>query len=52
MSTFTEINGIKTTPLDGPNDLKPKVKTSYIIKQEAKPEKAKETKETPKSTEE
>ncbi len=49
MSTFTEINGLKTTPLDGPNDLKPKVKTSYIIKQEAEAEKAKK-KTTTKST--
>tara|TARA_Y100001963_G_scaffold154645_1_gene243884 strand:+ start:145 stop:288 length:144 start_codon:yes stop_codon:yes gene_type:complete len=34
MSTFTETNNIKTTPLDGSNDLV-EVKTSFVLAQEA-----------------
>ena len=36
MSTFTLQNKIDTTPLDGPNDLKPVVKTSFMVKAEDK----------------
>jgi len=35
MSSFTNKNGNAQASLDGPNDLKPKWKTSYIIKKEA-----------------
>jgi len=34
MSTFTETNNIKTTPLDGPNDLVER-KSSFVLSQEA-----------------
>ena len=43
MSTFTEINNVKTTPLDGPNDLVD-VKTSFILSQEAAAKAAEEEK--------
>tara|TARA_R100000781_G_scaffold106357_1_gene70371 strand:+ start:267 stop:419 length:153 start_codon:yes stop_codon:yes gene_type:complete len=39
MSTFTEKQKIVSTPLDGPSDLKPKVKTTIVIQQEAEPDK-------------
>ena len=35
MSSFTEKNGNAQHKLDGPNDLTPKWKTSYIIQKEA-----------------
>jgi hypothetical protein len=35
MSSFTEKNGNAQASLDGPNDLKPEVKTSYITQKEA-----------------
>ena len=42
MSTFTDAHKTGQPPLDGPNDLKPEVKTSFIIEKEGKP-KAKKT---------
>ncbi len=44
MSTFTDAYKLGQPSLDGPNDLKPEVKTSRIIER-AKP-KAKKTKKT------
>ena len=44
MSTFTLKNKIDTTPLDGPNDLKPGVKTSFIVKADDKEKAAKAAK--------
>ena len=46
MSSFTNKNKNAQASLDGPNDLKPKVKTSFIIQKEAAEEaaKAKKTK--------
>ena len=35
MSSFTNKNGKAQPKLDGPNDLTPKWKTSYIIQKEA-----------------
>ena len=35
MSSFTNKNGNAQPKLDGPNDLTPKWKTSYIIQKEA-----------------
>ena len=35
MSSFTNKNGNAQASLDGPNDLKPEVKTSYITQKEA-----------------
>ena len=35
MSSFTDKNGNAEASLDGPNDLTPKVKTSFIIQKEA-----------------
>ena len=35
MSSFTEKNKNAEASLDGPNDLKPEVKTSFIIQKEA-----------------
>ena len=35
MSSFTNKNGNAKASLDGPNDLTPKVKTSFIIQKEA-----------------
>ena len=49
MSTFTETHKITATPLDGPNDRKPKAKTSFVLAQEAAAkaaEEAKKAKET------
>ena len=49
MSTFTEVNKLGEPPLDGPNDLRPEVKTSLIIDKEAKVKtKKKTTKKTTK----
>ena len=42
MSSFTDKNGNAKASLDGPNDLTPKVKTSYIIQKEAAEAAAKE----------
>ena len=50
MSSFTDKNGNAEASLDGPNDLKPEVKTSYIIQKEAAEAAAKE-KESTKSEE-
>ena len=46
MSSFTNKNGNAQPKLDGPNDLTPKWKTSYIVKQEAAEAAAKETEST------
>jgi len=35
MSSFTNKNGNAKASLDGPNDLTPKVKTTFIIQKEA-----------------
>ena len=35
MSSFTDKNGNAKASLDGPNDLTPKVKTTFIIQKEA-----------------
>ena len=42
MSTFTDAYGTGQPSLDGPSDLKPEVKTSFLIEKEGKP-KAKKT---------
>lgn len=47
MSTFTDAQKVGQSPLDGPTDLKPEVKTSLIIDKEAKTKK-KTTKKTTK----
>ena len=47
MSSFTIKHKTDQPPLDGPNDLRPEVETSYIIAQKAKPKK-KTTKKTTK----
>ena len=47
MSTFTDSNKSGQPSLDGVNDLKPEVETSYIIAQKAKAKK-KTTKKTTK----
>ena len=44
MSTFTDAHKTGQTSLDGPNDLKPEVKTSFIIEKEGKPKAKKTTK--------
>ena len=44
MSTFTDAHGTGQPPLDGPNDLKPEVKTSFLIEKEGKPKTKKTTK--------
>ena len=44
MSSFTNKNGNAQASLDGPNDLTPKVKTSFIIQQEAAEKAAEESK--------
>tara|TARA_Y100000401_G_scaffold12286_1_gene8388 strand:+ start:636 stop:800 length:165 start_codon:yes stop_codon:yes gene_type:complete len=49
MSTFTLKHKVDTTPLDGPNDLKPVVKTSFMVKAEDK-KKAAEAAKAKKST--
>ena len=46
MSSFTVNNKITAPLLDGPNDLKPEVKTTFVKAQEAAVEAAKK-KETP-----
>ena len=43
MSSFTNKNGNAQPKLDGPNDLTPKWKTSYIVKKEAAEAAAKES---------
>jgi len=45
MSTFTIQSKTDTTPLDGPNDLKPVVKTSFMVKAEDIEKAAKSAKE-------
>ena len=47
MSSFTIKHKTDQPPLDGPNDLRPEVKTSLIIEKEAKAKK-KTTKKTTK----
>ena len=42
MSSFTEKNKNAEASLDGPNDLKPEVKTTFIIQKEAAEAAAKE----------
>ena len=42
MSSFTNKNGNAKASLDGPNDLTPKVKTTFIIQKEAAEAAAKE----------
>ena len=44
MSSFTNKNGNAQASLDGPNDLTPKVKTTFIIQQEAAEKAAEESK--------
>ena len=44
MSSFTEKNKNAEASLDGPNDLKPEVKTSYITQKEAAEKAAEESK--------
>ena len=44
MSSFTDKNKNAQASLDGPNDLKPKVKTSYIVQKEAAEKAAEESK--------
>ena len=44
MSSFTNKNGNAQASLDGPNDLTPKVKTSFIIQKEAAEKAAEESK--------
>ena len=46
MSSFTNKNGNAQPKLDGPNDLTPKWKTSYIVQKEAAEAAAKETEST------
>jgi len=44
MSSFTNKNGNAQVSLDGPNDLTPKVKTTFIIQKEAAEKAAEESK--------
>ena len=44
MSSFTNKNGNAKASLDGPNDLTPKVKTTFIIQKEAAEKAAEESK--------
>ena len=44
MSSFTNKNGNAQASLDGPNDLTPKVKTTFIIQKEAAEKAAEESK--------
>ena len=44
MSSFTNKHNMGQPSLDGPNDLKPEVKTSFIIQQEAAEKAAEESK--------
>ena len=46
MSSFTNKNGNAQASLDGPNDLTPKVKTTFIIQQEAAAKAAEESKKS------
>ena len=46
MSSFTNKNGNAQASLDGPNDLTPKVKTSFIIQKEAAEKAAEESKKS------
>ena len=46
MSSFTENNKNAEASLDGPNDLKPEVKTSFIIQKEAAEKAAEESKKS------
>ena len=46
MSSFTNKNGNAQPKLDGPNDLTPKWKTSYIIQKEAAEKAAEESKKS------
>ena len=46
MSSFTNKNGNAQASLDGPNDLTPKVKTTYIIQKEAAEAATKESTES------
>ena len=48
MSTITDANGTTAAPLDGPNDLKPQTKTSFILQQEAAAKAPKKTTTTTK----
>ena len=43
MSSFTNKNGNAQASLDGPNDLKPEVKTSFIEQKEAAEKAAEES---------
>ena len=43
MSSFTIEHKTDQAPLDGPNDLRPEVETSYIIAKKAKLKKTKKT---------
>ena len=43
MSSFTDKNKNAEASLDGPNDLTPKVKTTFIIQKEAAEKAAKES---------
>ena len=47
MSTFTDAQKVGQPPLDGPNDLRPEVKTSLIIDKEAKAKAKKKTTKKP-----
>ena len=44
MSSFTNKNGNAQASLDGPNDLTPKVKTTFIIQKEAAEKAAEDSK--------
>ena len=46
MSSFTNKNGNAQASLDGPNDLTPKVKTTFIIQKEAAEKAAEESKKS------
>ena len=46
MSSFTDKNGNAQASLDGPNDLKPEVKTTFIIQKEAAEKAAEESKKS------
>ena len=46
MSSFTNKNGNAKASLDGPNDLTPKVKTTFIIQKEAAEKAAEESTES------
>ena len=46
MSSFTNKNGNAQPKLDGPNDLTPKVKTTFIIQKEAAEKATEESKKS------